>query len=81
MNNDCHGDFFKAYGTWYYRCIGDGRVVKDLGPDAAACPLCKRPIRADNVGEVEVHTRVVREVTFQSGTNKVTFDLSNAVEA
>jgi len=65
MNRDCYGDFFKAGGTWYYRCLLDGQVVACEDPHSKQCPLCERYIVGHHHGIVDVETVVVRRVTLK----------------
>jgi hypothetical protein len=67
VNRDCNGDFFRAGGKRYYRCLLDSTVIQVLHVvQGEKCPNCLRIIDAQDFGDVEV--KIVRQVIVDSRT-------------
>jgi hypothetical protein len=67
VNRDCNGDFFRADGKRYYRCLLDSTIMQVLHVvEGDKCPNCLRKIDAQDFGDVEAKT--VKQVTVDSRT-------------
>lgn len=53
MNHNCCGDFFRAEGAPYYRCLQDSTVIP-APKQGDKCPCCGRIIKGVEGGEAEV---------------------------
>lgn len=63
-NRECNGDFFKADGVQYYRCLWDSNIV-GAPQNGETCPNCGRVIDGQDIGELSVRTlRVVYSPRF-----------------
>lgn len=58
MNRTCLGDFFSVNGRFYYRCMYDSSIVKNVSKNMKICPHCERPCQPTFRGEVDVVRKV-----------------------
>lgn len=72
MNRECAGVKFKVDEKWYYRCLGDGSIIRIDIQDGDLCPACNRPADFTFV-EVDTRTVIHREIRFKTDVDWLPF--------
>lgn len=82
MKHDCNGSWFQVdLAHWYYRCLYDGSLIKDIDEgypkaNGEECPECQRKVEGENRGMLDSQTQTITyvDMPFAGGTVKIVLD-------